>query len=65
MLDVRVLRDTPDVVRASQAARSEDVTLVDRAIAADAERRAAALALTRLVLNKRTLAKPSVRCRGK
>jgi len=43
MLDVRVLRDTPDVVRASQAARSEDVTLVDRAIAADAERRAAAL----------------------
>lgn len=44
MLDVRVLRENPDLVRASQAARSEDVSLVDRALAADTERRAAALA---------------------
>ncbi len=39
MIDLRVLRDQPDAVRASQRARGEDAGLVDRALAADARRR--------------------------
>ena len=35
MIDIKVLRESPDLVRASQSARGEDVTLVDRVIAAD------------------------------
>lgn len=41
MIDLKLLRDQPDVVRASQAARGADPTLVDAAIDADARRRAA------------------------
>ena len=65
MLDVRVLRDTPDVVRASQAARSEDVTLVDRAIAADSERRAAALAFDTARAEQKDLGKAIGPLQGK
>jgi seryl-tRNA synthetase len=42
MLDIKVLRENPDLVRASQRARGEDESSVDRIIAADAARRAAA-----------------------
>ncbi|AJE34268.1 seryl-tRNA ligase [Corynebacterium humireducens NBRC 106098 = DSM 45392] len=41
MIDLRFLRENPDVVRASQLNRGEDPQLVDRLIAADEERRAA------------------------
>ena len=41
MIDLKLLRDQPDVVRASQAVRGADPTLVDAAIDADARRRAA------------------------
>ena len=41
MIDLRLLRDNPDVVRASQEARGEDPALVDAVLAADARRRAA------------------------
>jgi seryl-tRNA synthetase len=41
VIDLKLLRDQPDVVRASQAARGADPTLVDAAIDADARRRAA------------------------
>ena len=44
MLDIRLLRENPDLVRASQAARSEDVSVVDRLLEADSARRAAATA---------------------
>ncbi len=40
MIDLRVLRDDPDVVRASQRARGEDQALVDHVLAADERRRA-------------------------
>ena len=40
MIDLRVLRDDPDVVRASQRARGEDQALVDHVLAADEQRRA-------------------------
>ncbi|HET6211219.1 MAG TPA: serine--tRNA ligase [Jatrophihabitans sp.] len=39
MIDLRVLRDHPELVRASQRARGGDESLVDVLIAADAERR--------------------------
>ncbi|HEX8498871.1 MAG TPA: serine--tRNA ligase [Actinomycetales bacterium] len=39
MIDLRVLRDDPDAVRASQRSRGEDVDLVDHVLAADARRR--------------------------
>ena len=41
MIDVKVLRQDPDRVRASQRARGESVTLVDDLLAADAARRTA------------------------
>ncbi len=41
MIDPRILRDEPDRVRASQAKRGQSGEAVDRALAADAARRAA------------------------
>ena len=41
MIDIKFLRENPDVVRASQKGRGEDVTLVDQVIAIDEKRRAA------------------------
>ncbi len=41
MIDLRIVRDDPDRVRASQHARGEDSGAVDRLLAADADRRAA------------------------
>jgi len=41
VIDLRVLREDPDVVRRSQISRGADPALVDALLAADAERRAA------------------------
>ena len=41
MIDIKFLRENPDVVRASQKGRGEDVTIVDRVLAIDEIRRAA------------------------
>ncbi len=41
MIDLRLLREDPDVVRASQVARGEDPHLVDEVLDADARRRSA------------------------
>ncbi len=41
MIDLRLLRDDPESVRASQRARGGDETLVDQVLAADERRRAA------------------------
>lgn len=41
VIDLRMLRDDPDAVRASQRARGDDESRVDTLLAADAERRAA------------------------
>ena len=48
MIDPELLRQDPDVIRASQAARGERVELVDEALAADAERRTAITAFETL-----------------
>lgn len=41
MIDIKYVRENPDVVRASQIGRGEDPTIVDRVLAADDSRRAA------------------------
>lgn len=41
MIDMRLLRENPEIVRASQKARGEDPTLVDEVLAADERRRSA------------------------
>jgi seryl-tRNA synthetase len=41
MIDIKYLRENPDVVRASQKGRGEDISLVDRVIAIDELRRTA------------------------
>lgn len=41
MIDLRLLREDPEAVRASQRARGADPALVDAAVASDAERRTA------------------------
>ena len=48
MIDPTLLRSNPDVVRASLAARGDDVDLVDRALAADQARRDAIAAFEAL-----------------
>ena len=39
MIDIKLLREDPDRVRASQRARGEDVALVDALLSADERRR--------------------------
>jgi seryl-tRNA synthetase len=41
MIDIKFLRENPDVVRASQKARGEDVSIIDKALAADEVRKSA------------------------
>ncbi len=57
VIDLRVLRDTPDVVRASQEARGADASLVDAALDLDARRRAALGDFERLRAEQKTLGK--------
>ena len=48
VIDPQLLRDNPDLIRASQEARGSSVELVDEALAADAARRAAITAFESL-----------------
>jgi seryl-tRNA synthetase len=57
MIDIKVLRESPDLVRASQSARGEDVTLVDRVIAADEIRRSAIVQFEALKAEQNSLSK--------
>ena len=57
VIDIALLREEADLVRASQRARGERVELVDEALAADAARRAAVGAYDRLRNEQKTLGK--------
>ena len=57
MLDIKVLRESPELVKASQSARGEDVTLVDRVIAADEIRRSAIVEFEALKAEQNALSK--------
>lgn len=57
MIDIKVLRDDADRVRASQRHRGEDPALVDRTLAADEARRSATTAFEQLRAEQNTLSK--------
>jgi seryl-tRNA synthetase len=57
MIDIKVLRENPDLVRASQSARGEDVALVDRVITADEIRRSAIVEFEALKAEQNALSK--------
>lgn len=57
MIDIKVLRESPNLVRASQSARGEDVSLVDRVLAADEIRRSAIVEFEALKAEQNTLSK--------
>ncbi|MBB3662521.1 seryl-tRNA synthetase [Prauserella sediminis] len=57
MIDLRILREDPDQVRASQRARGEDQGVVDRLLSLDAERRSAIATADQLRAEHKALGK--------
>ncbi|SNC64622.1 seryl-tRNA synthetase [Kytococcus aerolatus] len=57
MIDIRELRENPDVVRASQRARGEDESLVDRVLEAEQQSRAKLAEFERLRAEQKTFGK--------
>ncbi|ORA25748.1 serine--tRNA ligase [Mycobacterium aquaticum] len=57
MIDLKLLRENPDIVRASQRARGEDPALVDALLDADASRRAAVSAADNLRAEQKAASK--------
>ncbi|MFI1223968.1 MULTISPECIES: serine--tRNA ligase [unclassified Streptomyces] len=57
MIDLRLLREDPDRVRASQRARGEDVALVDALLSADELRRSSGVRFDELRAEQRSLGK--------
>ena len=64
MIDPVLLRENPDVIRASQVARGSDPALVDAAIAADADRRAALAAFEELRAEQNVFSKKVGQAQG-
>ncbi|MEU2389194.1 serine--tRNA ligase [Streptomyces sp. NPDC007369] len=57
MIDLRLLREDPDRVRASQRARGEDVELVDAVLSADERRRSSGMRFDELRNEQKSLGK--------
>ncbi|HEV6953809.1 MAG TPA: serine--tRNA ligase [Promicromonospora sp.] len=64
MIDLRLLRDNPDVVRASQVARGDDPDLVDQALDADARRRSSLTEFESLRAEQKSLGKQVAQAQG-
>ena len=64
MIDLRLLRDDPDTVRASQRARGEDDAVVGRVLDADVRRRAAISEFERLRAEQKSRGKDVARASG-
>ncbi|MDR7383088.1 serine--tRNA ligase [Promicromonospora iranensis] len=64
MIDLRLLRDNPDVVRASQVARGDDPDLVDVALDADARRRSSLSEFESLRAEQKSLGKQVATAQG-
>lgn len=64
MIDLRLLRDNPDVVRASQVARGDDPDLVDAALDADARRRSSLAEFENLRAEQKSLGKRVAQAQG-
>jgi len=57
MIDIKFLRENPDVVRASQKGRGEDVTIVDQVLKLDEKKRTAITEFETLRAEQNTLSK--------
>jgi seryl-tRNA synthetase len=57
MIDIKFLRENPDVVRASQKGRGEDVAIVDKVLASDDAKRAAITEFEQLRAQQNVLSK--------
>ncbi|MFF8523244.1 serine--tRNA ligase [Streptomyces werraensis] len=64
MIDLRLLREDPDRVRASQRARGEDVALVDALLSADERRRSSGVRFDELRAEQKSLGKLIGRATG-
>ncbi len=64
VIDLRRLRDDPDALRASQRARGDDPALVDAALAADEQRRAALGEFEALRAEQKTLGRSVAKATG-
>ncbi|WP_345674013.1 serine--tRNA ligase [Yinghuangia aomiensis] len=64
MIDLRLLREDPDRVRASQRARGEDETIVDRLLAADERRRSSAVRFDQLRSEQKAFGKQVSKAKG-
>ena len=64
MIDIKLLRDNPDVVRASQKGRGEDVTIVDKVLKSDDARRLALNNFETLRAEQNTLSKAVASAKG-
>ncbi|MBT3154870.1 serine--tRNA ligase [Streptomyces sp. CHD11] len=64
MIDLRLLREDPDRVRASQRARGEDVALVDALLSADERRRSSGVRFDELRAEQKALGKLVPRAAG-
>ena len=64
MIDIKLLRDDPDLVRASQRARGEDEGVVDAILTADARRRGSLTAYERLRAEQKSIGKDVARAQG-
>jgi seryl-tRNA synthetase len=64
MIDIKFLRENPDVVRASQKGRGEDVTIVDQVLISDEARRAAINEFEALRAEQNTLSKAVAAAQG-
>ncbi len=64
MIDIRLLREDPDTVRASQRARGEDDAVVDAVLAADERRRSSLTAFERLRAEQKSMGKEVAKAQG-
>ncbi|WP_421735881.1 serine--tRNA ligase [Cellulomonas sp.] len=64
MIDLRLLREDPDLVRASQVARGDDPHLVDEVLDADARRRSALTEFETLRAEQKSLGKLVAQAQG-
>ena len=64
MIDIKLLRENPDVVRASQRARGEDPGLIDEILAGDERRRATIAEFEALRAEQKTMGRSVAKSRG-
>jgi len=64
VIDLKLLREQPELVRASATARGEDPTLVDKVLAADVARREAIVAFETLRAEQKSIGKEVAKASG-